>query len=348
MAIQHGGDIYRSTLADREILDFSVNINPLGIPESVKKAARAGIEKSCHYPDVQCRALRESLSRCEHVPAEDIIIGNGAAELIYALSLAARPREVLLPAPTFSEYEESLNTIDCTIRYLVLDRNDGFAIHPADLTNSLTDDTDFLFLCNPNNPTGTLMTKKEITEILDDCRTRNIRVLLDECFLDFTDDPNACTVTELLGDYPNLFLLKAFTKKYAMAGFRLGYGLTSDRNLLLAMHQFIQPWNISVIAQEAGLAALSEEEYVTRAREMVGRERSRMTDALRSLGFRTYESHANYILFEGPSDLCEKALADGILLRDCSNYTGLCKGFYRTAVKKPEENERLIKWLGRL
>jgi len=348
MAALHGGDIYRSSLINRDILDFSININPLGLPESVKKAAAAGIAESCRYPDVECRALRSALSHYEKVPEHSILFGNGAAELIYAFSLALRPRSVLLPAPTFSEYEESLSTIDCSIRYLMLDKNDGFTIHSGDLTAALTDSTDLLFLCNPNNPTGTLMSRDEIERVLTVCRDRHIRVLLDECFLDFTDDPKSCSATSLIKEYPNLFLLKAFTKKYAMAGFRLGYGLTSDQNLLQAMRQFIQPWNISVIAQKAGLAALSEEIYVSRARDIIHTERPRMTEALKELGYTVYESHANYILFEGPPELGEKALERGMMLRDCSNYTGLYKGCYRTAVKLPYENERLIKWLGQL
>ena len=186
MAALHGGDIYRSSLINRDILDFSININPLGLPESVKKAAAAGIAESCRYPDVECRALRSALSHYEKVPEHSILFGNGAAELIYAFSLALRPRSVLLPAPTFSEYEESLSTIDCSIRYLMLDKNDGFTIHSGDLTAALTDSTDLLFLCNPNNPTGTLMSRDEIERVLTVCRDRHIRVLLDECFLDFT------------------------------------------------------------------------------------------------------------------------------------------------------------------
>lgn len=348
MAIHHGGDIYDIRFKNKELLDFSININPLGIPENVKQAARKSIECAWRYPDTECRELCTALSAYEHVPREHIIFGNGAAELIYAFSQAIRPTSVFLPAPTFSEYEESLQTIPCGIQYLVLDKNDSFSIRKEALIDSISESTDLLFLCNPNNPAGTLMERNDLIDVLDFCKKSRIRVLVDECFLDFTDDPASYTLTGLVEAYPNLFLLKAFTKKYAMAGFRLGYGLCSDTVLLSAMHQFIQPWNISVISQSAGTAALLEEDYISKARSIIKQERMRMTSSLRSLGYTTYDSTANYILFEGPHDLWEKAADAGFLLRCCGNYIGLEQGYYRTAVKLPDENGRFLSWLAQL
>ena len=149
----------------------------------------------------------------------------------------------------------------------------------------------------------------------------------------------------MLGEYQNLFLLKAFTKRYAMAGIRLGYGLCSNLAVLEKMQEAVQPWNVSIPAQAAGVAALEEEEYVDEARQIIGAEREFLRDGLRQLGFSVYDSRANYIFFRGPSGLVEHALKKQVLIRDCSNYRGLSEGYYRVAVRTHEENIKLLEAL---
>ena len=179
-------------------------------------------------------------------------------------------------------------------------------------------------------------------EILKRCREKSIFLVVDECFLDFVTEPEAYTLKPILEKSEGLFLLKAFTKRYAMAGVRLGYGLCHDRELLSRMEMMTQPWNVSTLAQEAGIAALTEREYVEAGRQLVFSEAAWLKAEMKKLGLMVFPSQANYIFFKGPGSLFTDCVKKGILIRDCSNYQGLCKGYYRIAVKKHEDNVKLI------
>lgn len=202
-----------------------------------------------------------------------------------------------------------------------------------------------IFLCNPNNPTGILTKREFLVKVLEKCREHSVFLVVDECFLDFVKEPESYTLKGVLKEYPNLFLLKAFTKRYAMAGVRLGYGLTANRELLEKMESVTQPWNVSSLAQAAGLAALKEREYVKQGRETVFREQEFLKKEMKALGFQVFPSEANYIFFKGEKNLFEKCVEKGILIRDCSNYPGLKSGFFRIAVKSHEDNKTLLRVL---
>ena len=223
----HGGDIYTKKCR----VDFSVNVNPLGAPESVKEAVRKSAESVEQYPDALCRDLTRALSEKEQLPEENILFANGAAELIFALTQALRPKKALIAAPGFAEYEAALSAAGCFIRMYPLQKEKGFLLQD-DFCDDLTDDLDLVFLCNPNNPTGLTIPQELLLKILDNCRERNIYLVLDECFIEFLPEPEKVTMQGKLDEYPNLLILRAFTKIYAMPGLRLGYLLCSDEDLL--------------------------------------------------------------------------------------------------------------------
>ena len=199
-----------------------------------------------------------------------------------------------------------------------------------------------VFLCNPYYPTGISIDREFLFRVLRVCREMDILLVVDECFLDFMEEPGRYTLKAQLSRYHNLFLLKAFTKRYAMAGIRLGYGITENTELLDAMTQVTQPWNISVMAQAAGIAALKETAYVEEGRQMVFREAKYLKEELQRLGMEVFPSEANYIFFHGPENLFEICVEQGVLIRDCSNFRTLTKGFYRSCIRSQEENEALL------
>ena len=298
----HGGDVYKH----KDCLDFSANLNPLGTPESVKQAIIHSLDHIAQYPQVGCGVLRERIAESEGVKAEEVICGNGAAEVIFTLCHAVKPKRALIPAPTFAEYGQALASTGCELEYYMLTENDGFVLSEAYL---------------------------------------DILLVVDECFLDFVKEPEEYSLKHSLSGFNNLFILKAFTKRYAMAGVRLGYGLCSDRKLMERMELCVQPWNVSTMAQAAGLQALTETEYVEEGRQLVFREAQWLKDELVRIGYKVFPSEANYIFFKGPEELFDFCLRKRILIRDCSNYPGLTKGYYRIAVKRHEENVKLIEVL---
>lgn len=314
------------------------------MPDSVMLGAQKGITLAIHYPDVEYRELRSAIAAVEAIAPEWIVCGNGAAEVIFGLVLAKRPKTGLLIAPGFAEYEQALKTVDCEVTFYQCQRENGYLVD-VDYLDYLEQKPEIAFLCNPNNPTGVLIEEELLDQIIDTCKKNNILLVLDECFLEFVAKEKQNPQKGRLADVPQLFILKAFTKMYGMPGLRLGYGMCSDEVLLNRMKEVLQPWNVSMPAQYAGIEALRETEFVNMTRDYVQKERAYMIAELKKIGFTVYDSQANYIFFEGPENLFDVCENRGILIRDCSNYRNLTKGCYRVAVKRPEENEELLEVL---
>jgi len=336
----HGGDVY-----SREIeLDFSANLNPLGMPEAVRAAAANA--DFLRYPDPRCRALTRAISRYEDVPEENIVCGNGAADIIYRVVNALRPRRALLCSPTFSEYENALAERDCAIAYHPLAEKNGFALG-ADILPKITPDTNMFFLCNPNNPVGNTIEPPLLKRVLARCCETGTTAVIDECFLDFVENGERLSAKNFLG--ANVIVIKAFTKICAMAGLRLGYALFGRVDLASAVRDCGQPWSVSSPAQAAGAAAaavLAETDYLAKTRKLVASERDFLTEQLAARGIKVYHSQANFLLLKSPVNLAEILVKHKIAIRSCGDYRGLSKDFFRIAVRTREENEHLVNLLG--
>lgn len=346
----HGGDIYslqeEMNIEAEAILDFSANVNPLGLPKGVAKSMIECLPKVSAYPDPLCRELVCALGEYEDVNKAHIICGNGAADLIFRLVYALKPKKALVLAPTFSEYEEALLAVDCKVCYYDLLETNEFKVS-EDLMTQITDELDMVFICNPNNPTGEVIPKSFLKTILQHCNEKKVMLIVDECFNDFLDMPDEYSLKDTLCDADNLFILKAFTKLYAMAGVRLGYGMTRNIALLEKMGQVGQPWGVSTIAQAAGVAALKEEDYRNETKQLIEEERCYLKEQLNQLGMHVFGSHANYIFFKSPYkvDLKRALRTEGVLIRSCDNYRMLHEDFYRIAIKNHNDNKRLIQLL---
>ena len=345
MKLVHGGDYvgYREKYG-RDAVDFSANVSPLGMPTAVAQAIGEAAYHADRYPDPLCRELCAAIARAESVPAEWVLCGNGAADLIFRLALSVRPRRALILAPTFAEYAAALETAGCEIcRYELSEQND-FALTPK-FANAIDENVDMVFLCQPNNPTGQVANRALMRQILNKCQAMGAWLAVDECFLDFLPDGDAYTMMRELGGAENLFILKAFTKLYGMAGVRLGYGFCADETLLARMRNAGQPWAVSSLAQAAGMAALEQTEYVEQVRLLIEKERPYLQAGLQALGLRVISGKANYLLFRATRTLGEEMERRGVVLRGCGNYPGLDDTWYRTAVRTRRENDILLQTL---
>lgn len=342
----HGGDIYQNP----NMIDFSANINPLGMPEWIKEAAKKGIDLSYTYPDIECTALRKRISEKFGVSYEEIICGNGAADLIFSIVRAVLPKKALVLAPTFAEYEQALESVGCEVHHYHLKEEENFLLGQEYITKFKLKVSqgilyDMIFLCNPNNPTGQTIEYDLLDSIVTECKKVDCMVVLDECFVDFLERPKKYSMIEKIMEFPNLFILKAFTKMYAMAGLRLGYGLTSDVSLIEKMHTMSQPWNVSIPAQMAGVAALEKVGFEEETREYIRNEKAYILGVLKRYVKKIYGTSSNYIFFQDEVELYDRLKKRGILIRDCSNYHNLKKGFYRIAIRTREENNALLEAL---
>ena len=348
--VTHGGDI-QSFVEQYGFspLDFSSNVSPLGVPERVVNAVREAADKTDAYPDRYCRRLRKALAEKERVPAERIVCGNGAADLIWRVVLALKPKKALLCAPCFGEYEAALRTAGAEIDTVPL--TDAFRL-PDTFFEAVTADTDLVMLSQPNNPSGVPLSPETVRKLLERCRETKTVLMLDECFTGFMDDPEAASAKRYLTEYDGLLVLNAFTKLYGMAGLRLGWLLCGSEDPAKRVAETGQAWSVSGVAQEAGVAALADTDYVARVRELVMRERARMYRALREMGLQVAEGAANFLLFRcalsenelsrGDMSLKEALRERGILIRSCGDFKGLDDAWYRVAVRTEEENMRLL------
>ena len=346
----HGGDwaAYQREYGTAP-LDFSANVSPLGVPEGVRAAIAAAAGEADRYPDPACTALREAIAAREGVAAGQVLCGNGASDLIWRAVYAAKPRRALVTAPTFGEYEAALEAVGCEVVRCPLDET--FRLR-KNVLEQIDDNIDVIILCQPNNPSGVTIDPALLREVVKRCAARSAasgricRLLLDECFIDFLDAPEQYTAKGLLTAFPNLLLIKAFTKLYGIAGVRLGYALCADAAFLGAMRRSGPSWAVSHLAQEAGLAALRETGYVERVRRLVRTERPWLSDRLSSLGLCVVPGEANFLLFRCETPLDAALRERGILIRRCGDFAGLDDTWYRVAVRTRADNERLIAAIG--
>jgi L-threonine-O-3-phosphate decarboxylase len=327
----HGGDVYRNQVD----MDFSVNINPLGMPEGLEKILSRAAKKCQEYPDIEAGRLKLAVSVSLNIPKEFLLFGNGASELFMGIVHALKPGKILIPIPSFYGYEYAAKAVEADIVFLPQEEN---------LFDSLTEETDLLFLANPNNPTGKLLDREYLVTLLDRCKKMKINVVLDESFIEFCG--SEYSMLSEIYSYDNLIIVRSFTKLYAIPGVRLGYLINSSTFLIEKIGRQLPEWNISAFAQEAGIACAGESGYAAKTVEYVKKERQFLEEGLKKLGIQVFESEANFLLVYTDIPLYEKLLQKKILIRDCSNFRGLSKGYYRIAVKQRKDNERLLKVIG--
>ena len=372
----HGGNIYKVFREKnlKEILDYSSNINPYGIPESLKKRITENLEILERYPDPDYVELREKLAHLNNVNMSDIVLGNGATEIIFLFMKVINPKKILIVSPTFGEYERAVkavgtsrNSIDLScsddnknienkeieIEYFELKESDDFNLNIGNLKNELEKKYDLLIICNPNNPTGKFLKLAQTEEILKECNKYDTKLFIDEAFIEFLADGMKESIINTEENKKNLFVTRAFTKFFAIPGLRLGYGMYFDKELEQKISEKKEPWSVNNIAEMAGLTVLDDTEYIGKTLKWITEEKIYMYEKLNEIsGIKVYETEVNFItgkidekLFsEGLNVkvLREKMLEQGILIRDASNFNFLDERFFRLAIKDRASNERVI------
>ncbi|MGY5957883.1 threonine-phosphate decarboxylase CobD [Kosakonia sp. BK9b] len=343
----HGGNTHEAAallgIAPEQLLDFSANINPAGMPDSLRQALGNNLSLAERYPDVEYPRLHQVLAEHHQVPLSWVVAGNGETEAIFALVNALAPRNAMLVTPGFAEYRRALTLGGSRITEFALREEEGWQI-TARLLDALTPSLDCLFLCTPNNPTGLLPDDALLHAIVARCKTLGIALILDEAFMDFI--PHRTGFIPHLAGNPHLWVLRSLTKFYAIPGLRLGYVLGSDAETVTRMRAAQMPWSINAFAALAGEVILHDNVYQQASWQWLAAERPRLLTALQALPALTvWPGEANYLFLrcDAPSVALQRALLEHyILIRSCENYPGLDGRYFRVAVRSGEENDRLI------
>jgi threonine-phosphate decarboxylase len=348
---EHGGNIFtiaRSLGVDPEdILDFSASINPLGLAEGVREAVFASFDRILHYPDSDSTELRQALAMFHGVDAAQVLVSNGSTELIYLVPRLVRKGRGLIVAPAFSEYAKALSCAENKVDYLKLSPENAFQFCLDELERKLSEGFEIMFLCNPGNPSGTLVPLSVVREIFDLCRAAGTFLVIDEAFMDFCEPDSA---KYLVMHDEHGIVLRSMTKFFAVPGMRVGYALASGE-LIHRLKFLCGPWNVNTPAQFACLASLRDAGHVQRTISFVEGERAFLAGEMERIGeLRPHPSAANYLLVRSEKrynagELRKELLEQRILIRDCSNFEGLDNRFFRVAVRRRDENKKLLEAL---
>jgi len=349
----HGGNIYQAAkyynIGRYDFLDYSANINPLGLPQKLKDILIESIDSLVNYPDPECTDLKLEISKYLGVSENSIIIGNGASEVIFLIFDVLRIRKVLIPAPTFIEYAKAAQTYGAQVEYYQLKEENDFRLDVNHLIKRINDDVDAVFLCNPNNPTSRLISRNDLFELVRYASRRNIYVIIDEAFIELTPDSNSNSMVDYLKDYNNLFIVRAFTKLFAIPGLRLGYGV-GDAKIISRMWERKLPWSVNSLACRIGSVLNEEKEYLDKTCNWIRIEKDWLYNELNKIDiFKVFEPQTNFILVKiiddrlNASKLRQQMAQRGVLIRDASNFKFLDDRYFRVAVKDRESNLKFLR-----
>lgn len=346
----HGGNIYRFEREGKEVLDFSSNINPLGVPQKFIDIAKENFDKLTNYPDPYYIELREKIGKHNSVTKENIIVGNGATEILFLYMRAVKPKKVLVLAPCFAEYERALKSVGAQIEYFELKEKNNFYPDIQTLKKKLEGQHYDLFLfCNPNNPTGQLIKFDDVKDLAAICKKQDMKIFIDEAFIEFVE--NWKEKTAVLLKNKDVFIMRAFTKFFAIPGLRLGYGISFDEELMNKLQAEKEPWSVNTFANLAGLVMLDDKDYIKKSEKWVAEEKKFLYKELsKNKNLKVYKSVCNFLLIKllttTSQEIQTKLLEKNILVRDASNFQFLDESYIRVAVKDREKNLKLIESLG--
>ncbi|WMI81560.1 pyridoxal phosphate-dependent aminotransferase [Anaerotignum sp. MB30-C6] len=351
---QHGGDLdaieRKYGIPKNEIKDFSGNINPLGFPKIAERALAENLSIISTYPDKKYTALRQAISNYSGAATEHIVVGNGSTELISTFIQTVHAQQSIIIGPAYSEYEREVSLCGGTFSYFPLKEEDNFCINLPALLDALTADIGMLVICNPNNPTGTAFTTVQLEEVLLHCKKIGASVMIDETYIEFSDNLNEICAIPLAEKFDNLFVVRGTSKFFAAPGIRLGYGVSSNQSFLHRLITNQDPWSVNSLAAFAGEKIFSDKEFHTTTQTLISKERKKAFAELSTWkNIKAFPSSANFILLRLLTDkttaaeLFEKLIQKKMLIRDASSFTFLDESYLRFCILSPEDNAALLK-----
>lgn len=349
----HGSDLEKIEriygIKKEDIVSFSANVNPLGISDKLRSTLPSHLDVISTYPDREYSALREVIAKYCETDAENILVGNGSTELITLFIKTVSPKKAVIIGPTYSEYERELSLAGGKSVYYPLCEEDDFVLDEKDLIGSLDGATDMLIMCNPNNPTSSAISSKKMRTVLDACRKLGIFVMIDETYVEFSEDYDSINCVPLIKDHDNLCLLRGVSKFFAAPGLRLGYAICNNPDMMKKMSALKDPWTVSSISDVAGQLMFSDEDYINATKELIFSERKRVTKALRDIdGLKVYEPSANFVLCRITKEnvdadiLFDKAIRNNMMIRNCSTFPFLDNRFFRICFMSRKDNDKLL------
>lgn len=348
----HGGNTLSAALkakiAPTSLLDFSANINPLGVPSELKKVLTAALDEINVYPDPEYRLLKQSLAQHFQITDKSVFVGNGATQLIFQIACSLRQKVALVLAPTFGEYERALQQAQFKVEHYYLEAKNNFTLNMDDFIYFLKAAPQIKVIClaNPNNPTGCVLAFADLQKLVAFCNQTQRYLIFDEAFIALTW-PSARSYVNQLTSHDNVYLIHSATKFFAIPGLRLGYCFVKKPQLQTLLRQYSEPWSVNILAARFGAAMFQAQQYIAETQRWLQTELGWMFQQLSHIRDLTvFPSRTNFFLLKTKHlDLQTALLTHRLLIRQCSDYEGLDEHYFRVAVKSHQDNQRLIKYL---
>ena len=331
------------------MLEFSGPINFLGPSPKAVEAVKQHAKLIKFYPDPNPVEFKAEVAKYVGygVEEENIILGNGSIELIYAITeILPRGFNAVIPVPSFSEYEKAALRVGGKPVFVQLPQN--FALETDKIKKAVTGDTKIMCICNPHSPSGTLYSKEDVLELADFCHKKNVIFSVDENYIEFADKGQETTLAGMMKDYENFFVIRSVTKFYGMAGIRLGYGIASP-NLVKKLENVRVPWSINSLASCATLAAFNDTDFIDNTKRTITKEREQLAKSLNEIeGLHVYPSVTNFLLVKilnrkiTSTKLKDLLAKERILIRDCCTFIGLDDSYFRITIRSAKDNQTLI------
>ncbi len=351
--VVHGGDLDEISrlygINKNEIFNFGGNVNPLGLPQSVKNTISNNTNAPVNYPDVSYVALREAIGDYTGINPKHIMVGNGSTELISMCIKSISPQKAVIVSPAYSEYLKEIKLIGGEAELFPLNEKDEYMLNVSGIKNVLTPDVDMLVICNPNNPTGTYITCSEIKEILIHCQKNNIMLMIDETYVEFSDINKKVSAMPLIEEFDNLFIIRGTSKFFACPGLRLGYGACSDKKIINYINSHKDPWSVNIFAELSGTVMFRDTEFINKTRSLINTERDKIFKSLFNIdSVHVYDTQANFFLLRlkrediTSTDVFNKLIQNKILIRDCADFPYLDNHYIRFCILDKESNDLLL------
>ncbi|MEB3752341.1 threonine-phosphate decarboxylase CobD [Geobacillus sp. FSL W8-0032] len=328
-----------------QYIDFSVNTNPYALPPSAWPTGEDWARWASEYPDPEAKALKEKVAERERIRPEQVLVTNGAVEAVYLLAAMFAGRRVGVLEPAFSEYRRASLAYGCEVTSLMAEESRGF-LPDLDEAAAWVAEREAVFLCHPNNPTGTVLSKGDLHALIAAAHWAGTYIIVDEAFYPFWC--GGFTAVRWLDRYPRLIVLRSLTKIYHLAGARLGY-VAADEAVIASLRKRQPPWSVSRVAQQLGLRFMEMESFAVWTKERIAAERERVFRSLPLNRYRVLPSAVNFYLLRPLSgrtmELFWHLLERGIVPRHTMNFPGLDGRYLRFAVKTQVENDQLLEAL---
>ncbi|SNU07078.1 threonine-phosphate decarboxylase [Lachnospiraceae bacterium] len=328
---------------------FNANLNPRGIPDSVKMSIKDNIDTISKYPDIYYSKLKTAVAEYVGEPLDNIVLGNGSTDLLKLFGALLTPKKAMIVYPGPMEYARILSAYNSEVLFYELKDENEFVLDINDFITNLTDDMDMVIISNPNNPTSKKISLEDMKTLAEACKEKKIFLIVDEMYIEFVENYKTITAVQLVNDYDNLAVMRSVSKFFSVPGLRFGYAIMNNPELKEIIEKIITKNNIASLTAIAITNMLKDTEYINESISTIHTERSLVYLAMSTCRtIHLFKPDANFMLVKllkddiTSADVATHCSQRGIIIRKCDDIKGLSNKYIRFCFMNPKQNDLMV------